>query len=181
METSSLLRCKEPSAHDTEVTLLLGYCRRRQRYELHDRLTASYILLGCLLGFLHCSHSCCLLDGLPIFAKACKLMVRLLRIAVPSRILCSDVSHCLQVACLQSELPGLVETRFMSYMQNIAETSSDAAALPEITFLYKLVPGLADRSFGLHVARMASLPESAVQKAAVKADEMETAVAAKHG
>ena len=87
----------------------------------------------------------------------------------------------LQVACLQGELPELVETKFMSYVQNIPEDASRSTALPEITFLYKLTPGLADRSFGLNVARMASLPESAVRKAAVKADEMETAVAAKHG
>ena len=85
------------------------------------------------------------------------------------------------MACLQSELPNLVETCFMSYVQNLPEAKSKSTALPEITFLYKLTPGLADRSFGLNVARMASLPESAVQKAAVKADEMETAVAAKHG
>ena len=69
----------------------------------------------------------------------------------------------------------------MSYVQNLPDATSKSTALPEITFLYKLTPGLADRSFGLNVARMASLPESAVQKAAVKADEMEIAVAAKHG
>ena len=93
----------------------------------------------------------------------------------------NETSMIMQVACLQSELPGLVETRFMSYVQNIPEATGKSTALPEITFLYKLTPGLADRSFGLNVARMASLPESAVRKAAVKADEMETAVAAKHG
>ena len=69
----------------------------------------------------------------------------------------------------------------MSYVQNCSTAAAHATGQPEITFLYKLVPGLADRSFGLNVARMASLPDSAIQKAEVKAAEMEAAVTAKHG
>ena len=47
----------------------------------------------------------------------------------------------------------------------------------EIEFLYKLVPGVAHRSFGLNVARMAGLPRSLVRRAGVKAREMELATA----
>lgn len=69
----------------------------------------------------------------------------------------------------------------MSYVQNSPNESGHGTSKPpEITFLYKLVPGLADRSFGLNVARMASLPESAVQKAAIKAAAMEATVTSEH-
>lgn len=81
---------------------------------------------------------------------------------------------------MQAELPGQVETRYMSYVQNNVGVSSQPSQLPQITFLYKLVPGLADRSFGLNVARMASLPESVVHKAAAKAAEIESADSLKH-
>ena len=52
-------------------------------------------------------------------------------------------------------------------------------AIPRITFLYQLIPGLADRSFGLNVARLALLPESVVQNAARKAAEMQMDTSAK--
>lgn len=40
-----------------------------------------------------------------------------------------------------------------------------------ITFLYKLMPGVAEASFGLNVARLAQMPEAVVQRAAAKAAE----------
>ena len=45
--------------------------------------------------------------------------------------------------------------------------------MPQITFLYKLVPGVADRSFGLNVARMAHLPTTVVDRAAEQAEHLE--------
>ncbi|NLY31641.1 MAG: DNA mismatch repair protein MutS, partial [Firmicutes bacterium] len=35
----------------------------------------------------------------------------------------------------------------------------------EVTFLYKIVPGGSDRSYGIHVAKLAGLPEELVSKA----------------
>ena len=66
----------------------------------------------------------------------------------------------------------------MSYLQNQADTSASgssqaAPAVPQITFLYKLVPGVADRSFGLNVARMAHLPTTVVDRAAEQAEHLE--------
>ncbi len=65
----------------------------------------------------------------------------------------------------------------MSYLQEHAdsEMSSSQAppAVPQITFLYKLVPGVADRSFGLNVARMAHLPATVVDRAAEQAAQLE--------
>lgn len=56
---------------------------------------------------------------------------------------------------------------------------ADQLVVPKVVFLFKLVPGLADRSFGLNVARLAHMPESAVLRAAVKAAEMEAQTAAR--
>lgn len=92
----------------------------------------------------------------------------------------------MQIAALQVEFPGKVEARHMSYLQELPGSSdhlsdpdgqepprSAASALPKITFLYKLVPGIADRSFGLNVARMAQLPGPVLSRAAAKAQQME--------
>ena len=64
----------------------------------------------------------------------------------------------------------------MSYLQQHnqpAATSQSGPSIPQITFLYKLVPGVADRSFGLNVARMARLPSSVVDRAAEQAAHLE--------
>ena len=37
----------------------------------------------------------------------------------------------------------------------------------EVTFLYKIVPGGSDRSYGIHVAKLAGLPEELVSKAKI--------------
>jgi len=83
-----------------------------------------------------------------------------------------------QVAALQQQNPGSIESVHMSYLQNQADTSASgssqaAPAVPQITFLYKLVPGVADRSFGLNVARMAHLPTTVVDRAARQAEHLE--------
>lgn len=41
-----------------------------------------------------------------------------------------------------------------------------------IEFLYKLVNGKAEKSFGLNVAQLVGLPMEVIQEARVKADEM---------
>ena len=61
-----------------------------------------------------------------------------------------------------------------------SENGSDegqAACGAHVEFMYKLTPGIAHRSFGLNVARMAGLPTEVVRRAGVKAREMEMAIA----
>ena len=64
-----------------------------------------------------------------------------------------------------------------------AEAADDAddayAAADEIDFLYALTPGVAHRSFGLNVARMAGVPPGVLRCAAAKARELETGMAKK--
>ena len=54
-----------------------------------------------------------------------------------------------------------------------------AGGAGRIEFLYRLTPGVAHRSYGLNVARMAGLPADVVAAAAAQAREMEEAVAAR--
>jgi len=107
------------------------------------------------------------------------------------------VTHHPQITHLSRTHPNLLSTFYMSF-HNSACAASDGEGggasrpaestkppgtqcelgkeepQPEaITFLYKLVRGVANRSFGLNVARMANLPESVILRAAVKAAELE--------
>ena len=43
----------------------------------------------------------------------------------------------------------------------------------EVTFLYKIVPGGVDRSYGIHVAKLAGLPKSVVHRAQEVLEELE--------
>ena len=45
-----------------------------------------------------------------------------------------------------------------------------------ITFLYELKEGMAARSYGLNVARLAAIPDDIVRKASVKSKELETLI-----
>lgn len=54
----------------------------------------------------------------------------------------------------------------MSFIETAKPTDVDAVT--SVTFLYKLVEGAAARSYGLNVARLASIPEHLIQVAAEK-------------
>lgn len=105
----------------------------------------------------------------------------------------------MQVGTLQQEFPGTVSCHHMDYLEdarmptpsphshventnttNHADTpaasspsSKAIVAIPQVTLLYKLVDGIAPRSFGLNVARLARLPEGVVQRAAQVSAQLE--------
>lgn len=74
---------------------------------------------------------------------------------------------------------GAVSAAFAGEVQNVhmrfTESPSDAPApaRPAITFLYELGAGVAHRSYGLNVARLAHVPRRVLDVAAVKSAEME--------
>jgi DNA mismatch repair protein MSH3 len=99
------------------------------------------------------------------------------------------VTHYPQVAReMRAKYPDACRAAFTSYHavrvreEDETETGGVGAAerAPErVEFLYKLTPGVAHRSFGLNVARMAGLPASVLRAAGAKASALERADAAK--
>ena len=80
------------------------------------------------------------------------------------------------------------DTQYPSYVEVDENDENDENGVAEggagggagrIEFLYRLTPGVAHRSYGLNVARMAGLPADVVAAAAARAREMEEAVAAR--
>ncbi|KAI3966606.1 hypothetical protein MKX01_011404 [Papaver californicum] len=95
------------------------------------------------------------------------------------------VTHYPKIVEVKNEFPGAVGAYHVSYLatrntREIADLESDKSVnysdQNEITFLYKLVPGMSDRSFGLNVARLAQLPSSCIARAAVMAAKLEAMV-----
>tara|TARA_B100000674_G_C37929240_1_gene957088 strand:- start:1665 stop:2174 length:510 start_codon:yes stop_codon:yes gene_type:complete len=70
---------------------------------------------------------------------------------------------------VQAKYPSHCSSCFASYV----ELPGSSKEMPRIQFLYKLTPGVAHRSFGLNVARMACLPSEVIHTASVKASELE--------
>jgi DNA mismatch repair protein MutS len=67
------------------------------------------------------------------------------------------------------ELVGLAETLPLVFNYNVAVTEQGE----EVIFLHKLVPGSADRSYGIHVAQLAGLPRDVIRRAREILDDLE--------
>eukprot|EP00793_Prasinoderma_coloniale_P005709 PRCOL_00004183-RA len=92
-----------------------------------------------------------------------------------TRCLCLFATHYPDIVrALAREHPDDVGTFRMDYVRDVG-AGEGAEGIPKITLLYRVVPGIADRSFGVSVARMAGVPESVVAVAAAKAKEFEEA------
>ncbi|KAF9424671.1 Mismatch repair protein msh3, partial [Podila epigama] len=96
------------------------------------------------------------------------------------------VTHYPSLAEVADEFaPGVVRKFHMGFMATGSSSSNDGGgASPETTtaaglddsdivFLYKLVPGVSLKSYGLNVARLAGLSPSLIHKAKVKSKELE--------
>jgi DNA mismatch repair protein MutS len=70
-----------------------------------------------------------------------------------------------------TELAGAL-SRVRNYHVAVAEDGED------VVFLHKILPGRADRSYGIHVARLAGLPTSALRRAREILVELEERAAA---
>ncbi|KNE61022.1 hypothetical protein AMAG_06782 [Allomyces macrogynus ATCC 38327] len=75
------------------------------------------------------------------------------------------VTHFPALKVVADRDPGHVRAAHMGFVRGEGEH--------EVTFLYKLADGLADRSYGLNVARLAGVPEEVLAVAAEKSREME--------
>lgn len=84
------------------------------------------------------------------------------------------VTHYPKIADIKVEFPGSVEAYHVSYLtSNNDEGTIDSKSDHEITYLYKLVPGVSARSFGFKVALLAQLPSSCINKAMIMATRLE--------
>ncbi|KAL5981573.1 hypothetical protein ACLOJK_015635 [Asimina triloba] len=100
------------------------------------------------------------------------------------------VTHYPQVMDIKDKFPGALGAYHVSYMtakktSNVSTSESDqfSANLDhcDVTFLYKLQPGVSDRSFGLNVARLAQLPSTCISRAAIMAAKLEAEASTRVG
>lgn len=93
------------------------------------------------------------------------------------------VTHYPKIVDIKNEFPGSVGAYHVSYLtsqnEDMMESSDQNVETmdhQDVTYLYKLVPGVSERSFGFKVARLAQLPTSCIQRATVMAAKLEAAV-----
>ncbi|XP_059500763.1 DNA mismatch repair protein Msh3 isoform X4 [Stegostoma tigrinum] len=88
------------------------------------------------------------------------------------------VTHYPPVCELEKLYPKNIRNYHMAFLLNeeVHEPNGSVEELqPElITFLYQVTEGAADRSYGLNVAKLASIPEEVLKKAAQKSKELES-------
>src|SRR5205807_8793949 len=72
-------------------------------------------------------------------------------------------THYHELTALADTLPGL-----RTYRVDVLERGDD------VVFLHAVVEGGADKSYGVHVARLAGVPERVTQRAATLLKELET-------
>ncbi|KNC95837.1 uncharacterized protein SPPG_08780 [Spizellomyces punctatus DAOM BR117] len=82
------------------------------------------------------------------------------------------VTHYPVLGQLEKEFPGALRNCHMAFH----ETEEEDESSHSIIFLYKLTRGLAHRSYGLNVARLANLPNELLATAREKAAELEAEV-----
>lgn len=84
------------------------------------------------------------------------------------------VTHYPQLDDLATLYQPLIQTAHMSYIEtNQRQNTTTAESHLSITFLFKLKYGMAKRSYGLNVARLARLPETILKCAAQVSSRME--------
>eukprot|EP00268_Persea_americana_P050080 TRINITY_DN5420_c0_g1_i5.p1 TRINITY_DN5420_c0_g1~~TRINITY_DN5420_c0_g1_i5.p1 ORF type:complete len:629 (+),score=145.72 TRINITY_DN5420_c0_g1_i5:657-2543(+) len=100
------------------------------------------------------------------------------------------VTHYPKIIDIKEEFPGSVQPYHVSYltsaksleiMDSRLESGGENLDHGDVTFLYKVVPGMSDKSFGLNVARLAQLPPACIARAAVMAAKLEAEVSARAG
>ncbi|XP_004308095.1 PREDICTED: DNA mismatch repair protein MSH3 [Fragaria vesca subsp. vesca] len=88
------------------------------------------------------------------------------------------VTHYPKIASIRTEFPGSVGAYHVSYLTSDRDrgTVDMTSENEDVTYLYKLVPGVSERSFGFKVAELAQLPSSCIRRATFMADRLEAVV-----
>eukprot|EP01135_Chromosphaera_perkinsii_P001577 Nk52_evm47s207 gene=Nk52_evmTU47s207 len=82
----------------------------------------------------------------------------------------------LMVTELKELYPNDVMVAHMSFIEEQSKGNDYTGVSPTITFLYELVAGVAGRSYGLNVARLAGVPTDIISRAAEKSALLEQSV-----
>ncbi|XP_020222089.1 DNA mismatch repair protein MSH3 isoform X2 [Cajanus cajan] len=85
------------------------------------------------------------------------------------------VTHYPKIANLAAEFPGSVAAYHVSHLTS-RDASKNSNLDHDVTYLYKLVPGVSERSFGFKVAQLAQLPSHCISRAMVMASKLEALV-----
>lgn len=94
------------------------------------------------------------------------------------------VTHYPKIVDLKVQFPGSVGAYHVSYLTSKKDTSTNSISdhrvesmdYKDVIYLYKLVPGVSERSFGFKVAQVAQLPSSCIGQAISMAAKLEAAV-----
>ncbi|KAK9059646.1 hypothetical protein SSX86_020350 [Deinandra increscens subsp. villosa] len=91
------------------------------------------------------------------------------------------VTHYPEIVNLTKGLTGRVGSYHVSYLTSQKDectmnSNGENCDFEDIVYLYKLVPGVSERSFGFKVAQLAQLPLSCIKRASVMAMKLEEAV-----
>lgn len=93
-------------------------------------------------------------------------------VAKETKCLTLFITHYQNLAKIAEGLGGLVKNVHMRF-EATKEEDGDEDGEEEITFLYEVAEGVAHRSYGLNVARLARIPRKVLEVAAKKSREME--------
>ncbi|XP_057995328.1 DNA mismatch repair protein MSH3 isoform X2 [Hevea brasiliensis] len=93
------------------------------------------------------------------------------------------VTHYPKIADVKTEFLDSVGTYHVSYLTSEKNTDAmDSKFYNEnVTYLYKLVPGVSERSFAFKVAQLAQLPSSCIRQATIMAAKLELAITCRTG
>ncbi|EST08963.1 DNA mismatch repair protein MutS-like, N-terminal [Kalmanozyma brasiliensis GHG001] len=89
------------------------------------------------------------------------------------------ISHYFQLGALEARFPDKIRNFHMTFIETSSTAFEDFDGLDEseekgeIEFLYKLRRGIANKSFGIHCARLAGLPNDILQSASRISENME--------
>ncbi|KAK4734507.1 hypothetical protein R3W88_008768 [Solanum pinnatisectum] len=94
------------------------------------------------------------------------------------------VTHYPEIVSIKNKFPGSVGPYHVSYLTSQRDVNGDFKSnekmdhisSEDITYLYKLAPGVSGRSFGFKVAQLAQLPVACIQRAIEIAAKLEAAV-----
>uniref|UniRef100_A0A2N9HFN2 DNA mismatch repair proteins mutS family domain-containing protein n=1 Tax=Fagus sylvatica TaxID=28930 RepID=A0A2N9HFN2_FAGSY len=93
------------------------------------------------------------------------------------------VTHYPKIADIRTEFPGSVGAYHVSYLTSHKDMDMEDSKTDheDVIYLYKLVTGVSERSFGFKVAQLAQLPSSCISRATVMASRLEALLSCRAG